>query len=147
MNRMQIEDSNECERMMEEGNDKECMGCSCSVCIAQEPSHLTANEYQMAALRTANSNMSKDLILNGILGLCGETGEVADHIKKHMFQGHELNKDQLINELGDVCWYIVILAKGLGADLETVMKKNIEKLMKRYPDGFKKENSINRKDD
>lgn len=102
------------------------------------------NEYQKLALRTANSNKSEDLILNGILGLCGETGEVADHIKKATFQGHELNKGQLVNELGDVCWYIAIMATGLNVDLETVMKKNIEKLMKRYPDGFEKERSLHR---
>ena len=58
-------------------------------------------------------------------------------LKSICSRGHELNKDQLINELGDVCWYIAILATGLGADLETIMQKNIEKLMKRYPDGFK----------
>lgn len=105
------------------------------------------NEYQKAALRTANSEMSDDMILNGILGLCGETGEVSDHIKKYMFQGHELNQDKLVNELGDVCWYIAILASGLNVDLETVMKKNIEKLQRRYPDGFDTEKSLNRKDE
>jgi NTP pyrophosphatase (non-canonical NTP hydrolase) len=102
------------------------------------------NEYQKAALRTANSNKSEDLILNGILGLCGETGEVADHIKKATFQGHELNKDHLVNELGDVCWYIAIMATGLNVDLETIMKKNIEKLQRRYPDGFESERSLHR---
>jgi NTP pyrophosphatase (non-canonical NTP hydrolase) len=102
------------------------------------------NEYQKAALRTANSEMSDDLILNGILGLCGETGEVSDHIKKYMFQGHELDKEKLVNELGDVCWYIAILASGLNVDLETVMKKNIEKLQRRYPDGFDTERSLHR---
>lgn len=105
------------------------------------------NEYQKAALRTANSEMSDDLILDGILGLCGETGEVSDHIKKYMFQGHELDQDKLVNELGDVCWYIAILASGLNVDLETVMKKNIEKLQRRYPDGFDVEKSIHRKDE
>jgi NTP pyrophosphatase (non-canonical NTP hydrolase) len=102
------------------------------------------NEYQKAALRTANSEMSDDLILNGILGLCGETGEVSDHIKKYMFQGHELDTDKLVNELGDVCWYIAILASGLNVDLETVMKKNIEKLQRRYPDGFDTSRSLHR---
>lgn len=105
------------------------------------------NEYQKLALRTANSNKSDDLILDGILGLCGETGEVSDHIKKYMFQGHELDQDKLVNELGDVCWYIAILASGLNVDLETVMKKNIEKLQRRYPDGFDTEKSLHRKDE
>lgn len=105
------------------------------------------NEYQKAALRTANTDKSEDLILNGVLGLCGESGEVSDIVKKHLFQGHDLNGDQLVNELGDVCWYIAILTKGLNVDLETVMKKNIEKLLKRYPEGFAAEKSINRKED
>ena len=105
------------------------------------------NQYQKAALRTANSLNSKDLMVNGILGLCGETGEVSDVIKKHLFQGHELDVDKIVDELGDVCWYIAILSKSLNVDLETVMKKNIEKLMKRYPDGFSSKNSIYRKDD
>lgn len=98
-------------------------------------------------MRTANSEDAKDLILNGILGLCGETGEVADHIKKATFQGHEFDVDKVVGELGDVCWYVAILAKGLNIDLETVMQKNIEKLQRRYHDGFKATDSINRKDD
>lgn len=104
------------------------------------------NEYQKAAMRTASTTNSKDLILNGSLGLCGESGEVADVVKKHLFQGHELNRDKIIKELGDVCWYIAITAEGLGVDLETVMQINIEKLMKRYPEGFEANKSINRKD-
>lgn len=147
MNKRQKSDANECEQLAEQGIDKECLGCSCSVCITQEPKTFSPNEYQKAALRTANSLKSEDLILNGILGLCGETGEVSDHIKKNLFQGHEFDVDKVVNELGDVCWYIAILAKGLNVDLETVMKRNVEKLMKRYPDGFAAEKSIHRKDD
>jgi NTP pyrophosphatase (non-canonical NTP hydrolase) len=108
---------------------------------------MKVNEYQVAAMRTASSLESKDLILNGVLGLCGETGEVSDHIKKHMYQGHELDKQKLISELGDVCWYIAILAQGLEVDLETVLKRNIEKLQNRYPNGFKTQDSLNRNED
>lgn len=139
MDKRQISDSNECSRL--DGN-KNCFTCSCMVCIAQLPKTLSGNDYQKAALRTANSDKPEDLILNGILGLCGETGEVSDLIKKWKFQGHELNRDKLINELGDVCWYIAILSKGLNVDLETVMQGNIDKLMKRYPEGFSVENSL-----
>ena len=104
----------------------------------------TPNDYQVAALRSAKALDSNGFIQNGILGLCGETGEIADHIKKHQFQDHELDKQHLIEELGDVCWYIAILAHGLGTDLETVMKGNVNKLMKRYPQGFSSERSLNR---
>ena len=105
------------------------------------------NEYQKLALRTASEQSKNDLALNGVLGLCGEVGEVADHVKKHMFQGHELNTGHLIEELGDVCWYIAILAKGLGVDLETVLSMNIGKLKVRYPNGFEVDKSVNREED
>lgn len=105
------------------------------------------NDYQIAALRTANSDKPEDLILNGILGLCGETGELADIIKKHMFQGHDLDKLHAAKELGDICWYVAIEAKGLGFTLEEIMKMNIDKLLERYPEGFSIDKSINRKDE
>lgn len=53
---------------------------------------MDANKYQEVALRTASSIKPKDLVLNGTLGLAGESGEVADLVKKHLFQGHQLNK-------------------------------------------------------
>jgi len=105
---------------------------------------LEINEYQKLVLRTYNMETKEGLLLNGALGLAGETGEVVDHIKKYFFQGHTLNKYLLIEELGDVCWYIATLAHGLGVDLETVMICNIEKLKKRYPNGFTVEDSIHR---
>lgn len=105
---------------------------------------MEANKYQKAALRTASSVEPDDLILNGVLGLAGESGEVADHIKKHLFQGHALNKEYLASELGDICWYIAIAAKGIGYTLEEIMEMNIDKLKKRYPNGFEVEKSLNR---
>lgn len=100
------------------------------------------NEYQKLALRTANKD--KDLVINAALGLAGESGEVADLIKKHLFQGHELNKEKIIDELGDILWYIAIMAEGLGVEMEVIPTHNIDKLRKRYPNGFEVERSINR---
>lgn len=105
---------------------------------------MDANKYQEAALRTASSIKPKDLVLNGTLGLAGESGEVADLVKKHLFQGHQLNKKKLADELGDVCWYIAIAAKGLGYTLGEIMEMNIDKLKKRYPNGFEAERSLYR---
>lgn len=107
---------------------------------------MRANEYQQAALRTASKTEPTELIINGALGLCGESGEVADVVKKFMFQGHPLEKEHLAKELGDICWYIAITAKGLGYDLETIMKMNVEKLWKRYPNGFEIERSLHREE-
>ncbi len=106
---------------------------------------MTINEYQKLALRTANQ-VGDTLIINGALGLCGESGEVADIIKKVYFQGHVLDKEKVIEELGDVAWYIAVMAHALETDLETVLTNNIEKLKRRYPDGFSEELSINRKE-
>lgn len=106
---------------------------------------MTINEYQKEALRTA-SGKSKEypLILNGVLGLGGESGECLDIVKKHLFQGHELDKDHLAEELGDVAWYLAVSAHALGYDLETILQRNVDKLRKRYPAGFDPERSLNR---
>lgn len=103
---------------------------------------MTINEYQKEALRTAG----KAGIVNGVLGLCGESGECADMIKKHMFQGHELDKEHLAKELGDVAWYLAVSAYAIGYDLETIMQMNVDKLRNRYPDGFDSNLSQHRKE-
>ena len=105
--------------------------------------HLTANDYQRMSLRTAGEDKTKWLD-NSIMGLCGEVGECADIVKKHRFQGHELDREKLKDELSDVCWYVSLLASALDFTLEEVMNHNIEKLKKRYPNGFSKERSIHR---
>ncbi|GGI41968.1 nucleoside triphosphate pyrophosphohydrolase family protein [Mammaliicoccus stepanovicii] len=106
------------------------------------------NEYQQLARRTMGPINDEPIqsLINGALGLTGESGEVADIVKKHVFQGHDLNKEDLIDELGDVMWYIASCASALDINLEDVGFRNIEKLQKRYPDGFKEEDSKNRKD-
>ena len=105
---------------------------------------MTINEYQQLAQRTANMKTPNAKIKNGILGLCGESGEIADIYKKYLYQGHELDREHMAEELGDVCWYVAELATGLGVTLEEVMARNIEKLRKRYPDGFDAERSVHR---
>lgn len=107
---------------------------------------MTINEYQKLAIRTINPRLSRvEILSNGVMGLCGESGEVIDVVKKHLFQDHPLDRDKIIKELGDVAWYIAETAHALDVDLETVLVKNIEKLEKRYPDGkFNSEKSINR---
>ena len=71
---------------------------------------------------------------------------MADIVKKATFQGHTINREHIAKELGDVCWYIAETATAIGYDLETIMQMNIDKLMKRYPDGFSADRSQNRED-
>lgn len=108
---------------------------------------MTINEYQKLAMTTLNPALSeKDVLINGVMGLCGESGEAIDIVKKWLAQGHELDKEKLAKELGDICWYLEETATALDLSLEDIMAANIEKLRKRYPEGFDTERSVNRKD-
>lgn len=106
---------------------------------------MTINEYQALAMRTLNPELSKkDVLINGVMGLCGESGEAIDIVKKHLAQGHELDRDALIKELGDVAWYLAETAYALDVPLEEVLARNIEKLKARYPQGFEVGRSMER---
>lgn len=106
---------------------------------------MTVNEYQQLAMATLNCNLNqKDILINGVMGLCGEAGEAIDIVKKHLAQGHALDREHLIEELGDIAWYIAEVASVLEIDLEEVFSRNIEKLKKRYPDGFDEARSCQR---
>lgn len=126
---------------------------------------MTGNEYQKLAMRTndggcterlnnyVNSegcavDFDKDIkvgdLINGVFGICGEAGEVSEHIKKAIFHKHELNKEQIAKELGDVMWYIAMCCHSLNISLDDVMRGNIEKLKHRYPNGFNEHDSQNR---
>lgn len=137
---------------------------------------MTPNKYQKEALRTeqptttfhngANyvmlargcgktmmvhnaikNEVQTNRLLNGLMGLNGEAGEAIDILKKHMFQGHELDREHLAKELGDVAWYLAVSADALGYTLEQVLQMNIDKLRARYPDGFEADRSLNRKEE
>lgn len=105
---------------------------------------MTASEYQAAAMRTAGTKNPMELLVNGVMGLAGESGECVDMVKKHLFQGHDLDREHLMLELGDVCWYLAITAQALDYDLGEVFEANIAKLRARYPIGFDAERSRNR---
>ena len=108
---------------------------------------LTLAEYQREAVRTHNGALSdKEAKASYALGLAGEAGEVADVIKKTLFHGHDLNRAQLVKELGDVYWYLSAVAWMFGISSNEVLTKNIEKLRKRFPNGFSNADSISRKD-
>lgn len=106
---------------------------------------LTANDYQARAMTTLNPALTKqDVLLNGVMGLCGESGECIDLVKKHLHQGHELDREKLAKELGDVAWYLAETAYALDLKLEDVLKANLDKLKNRYPGGFDADKSIHR---
>lgn len=121
---------------------------------------MTANDYQKKALRTEVSpplvhsmrlvsnvtGSNKSRLLEGLMGLSGESGEAIDIFKKCIFQGHsfEDEREHLAKELGDVAWYLALSASALGYSLDDILKMNLKKLEERYPNGFETIKSLNR---
>lgn len=86
-------------------------------------------------------------ILNACLGLSGEVGEVNDMVKKWVFHESSLELDHLAKEIGDVMWYIALICDSFGFNLDTIMQTNVDKLSKRYQDGFSVYEANHRKPD
>jgi NTP pyrophosphatase (non-canonical NTP hydrolase) len=111
---------------------------------------MNVKDYQKSIQRTLampdGSPMSKDEAIKlALVGILDEAGEIAGPLKKHFWHGHPMPLTQeMTDEIGDLLWYVFTLCNALGIDGERAMDKNIEKLKRRYPDGFSSNNSINR---
>ena len=104
---------------------------------------MNINEYQLLAMTTLNPALDKkDVLINSVMGLCGESGEAIDIVKKWLAQGHELDREHLAKELGDIAWYLAEAATALDIPLEDILQANIDKLKKRYPQGFETKRSL-----
>jgi NTP pyrophosphatase (non-canonical NTP hydrolase) len=86
-------------------------------------------------------------LLAGALGMAGEAGELCNLVYKAFFQGHPVTVDlleKMENELGDVQWYWSMCARAIKASPSDILQGNVDKLLKRYPDKFSVERSLNR---
>lgn len=111
----------------------------------KECKEMDFNKYQLETRRTAGNFESKtEELIAWSLGIAGESGEFVDSVKKTIFHGHDLNPEEKAKELGDILYYVARAAEVLGYSLEEIAVMNIEKLKKRYPDGFSFEASKNR---
>ena len=107
---------------------------------------MRANDYQMLASRTINKNLYLDeMEIHAILGMASEIGELQGLYQKE-YQGHELDEAHAKKELGDLLWFIAEYCTAMEWCMEEVMQENIDKLKERYPEGFKAEQSLNRKE-
>jgi NTP pyrophosphatase (non-canonical NTP hydrolase) len=108
---------------------------------------LTLGRYQDLANRSAGAGGDGERrLVVAALGLAGEAGEFANLVKKMTAHGHTFDPDALKDELGDVLWYLAEAATASRLDLGEIAQDNVNKLLKRYPDGFSQENSINREE-
>lgn len=115
--------------------------------MAKTKELFTFTEFQMDCERTRRKELPFiSQLLQGCLGITGEAGEVADVVKKCAFQGHKLNRLELLEEIGDTLYYVSDLCTTLGFTLQEVAQMNIGKRLKRFPNGFTIKESIERKD-
>lgn len=116
---------------------------------------MTPAEYVAAAIRTeapvdeayTRVGIAGDSLLrmfHAAIGMCTETGEIQDQLKKHIFYGKPLDMVNVAEELGDLMWYVALMCDATGLDLTNVMENNIAKLRKRYPDKFTEHDALNR---
>lgn len=106
---------------------------------------MDVNAYQQEAMTLLNPALTeKDILMNALMGLCGEAGEAIDLMKKHLYQGHDLDRVKLVKELGDIAWYLAEAATGLDTPLSEILQGNLDKLHARYPQGFDTKRSQHR---
>ncbi len=107
---------------------------------------MQSKEYMENVKRTEslNFNASNTRLLHGAIGCCTEAGELMDVMKKSLFYGREIDRWNLIEEIGDMFWYLALMCDELDYTFENVMDMNIAKLKKRYPKQFTKSDEQNR---
>lgn len=117
---------------------------------------MKGNDYIQQALQTESPPSEAQLsrvnlrVLHALMGMQTETAELTDAVKRHIFYGTELDKVNLVEEIGDIFWYIAILLDELKVDVgdkasfEHAMKVNIDKLRARYPNKFTEHDAVNR---
>jgi len=115
---------------------------------------MTTEEYLKGVLVTESLDIPETLfrlsnkraarLLHASMGLTTESGEFSDQLKKHLFYGTDLDEVNLVEELGDLLWYIGVAIDALGSSFEKVMEINNLKLSQRYKSGFSKEEALNR---
>lgn len=105
----------------------------------------TFAEYQQAVRRTMKTRVKPQYaLLDYLLGLGGEAGELLNAVKKMLFHEHDWDDAKVREELGDIAWYLFAIANTLGYDMTKIAQENVEKLRLRYPDGYSHEASRNR---
>ena len=85
-------------------------------------------------------------LLHAAIGIAGEAGELLDAVRKHVFDGQPLDRENVIEELGDLCFYMEAAMQAVGVSREEIEQRNQAKLSKRYEAGYSDQQAQERKD-
>ena len=85
-------------------------------------------------------------LLHAAIGIAGEAGELLDAVRKHVFDGQPLDRDNVIEELGDLCFYLEAAMMNIGIMRPLLQELNMAKLSKRYEGGYTDQQAHERKD-
>lgn len=118
--------------------------CEMDMTAAPKQETITPDEYQKLSRRTQNDSLSAtDKRSHALFGLAAEVGEIHS-LFQHDYQGKPVQKEKVLDECSDLCWFLCELLDTYNLDFSEVLQYNIEKLRKRYPDGFDAERSEKR---
>ncbi len=110
----------------------------------QEMIRMNDREYTDFVLNKVSSKTLDEPIIASSLGLAGEVGEIADLVKKYTFHNHKLAVEEVMEELGDLFFYMTLMMNTLETTLDEIIEMNVQKLNERYPEGFESIRSMNR---
>lgn len=102
---------------------------------------MQSDEYLKGALQTESVvelqlDPTQSRLLHAAMGAATEAGELVDQMKRHLFYRTELDTINVVEEFGDILWYVAIGLDACGSDFETAMQLNHDKLESRYPERF-----------
>jgi NTP pyrophosphatase (non-canonical NTP hydrolase) len=118
--------------------------------VTSDPSKDIAQLFRRMTDLEVEQDADVPRLLTAALGLCAESGEFTEVIKKIVLQGKPYNKENVFHlkrELGDICWYLAQACMALDTTFDEIIEMNVEKLKARYPGGeFNIHKSENRKE-
>ncbi len=89
--------------------------------------------YDLFVLKLFKREAHEKMLSHAVRGVCSESGEIADCVKKHLDYEQELDIENLIEEIGDMRFYLQVIQNLFGIDELVILQKNADKLIKRYP--------------
>lgn len=103
-------------------------------------------EDKLKKLKKLKPTPSQCELLHAAIGIAGEAGELLDAVRKHVFDGQPLDRENVIEELGDLCFYMEAAMQVIGVTREEIEQRNMTKLSKRYEGGYSDQQAQERKD-